>query len=155
MRREDLFSSSTSPICSSPHEQLEIQQAEKLLPLNFLDPTLATKLHSSCVSEDVKEDNDGFFQFHLFSKTSSQLSVLEPLLNPPSRVDIRSPPPFDGNSGFIQPRRSNDFYFTAEPNAEQSKRFRDVAVSGEAILAEQHQRWVFKSLSAPPFTINI
>lgn len=79
------------------------------------------------------EDEEDEFEFRLFATPGKPTTAV--------RVRVRSPTPAHGEPGFVQPRRSDGYYFTGSNN-EKAEQYRDAAVTGEELVKGLRVRWV-------------
>ncbi|MCJ1243566.1 hypothetical protein MMC30_000763 [Trapelia coarctata] len=148
VRRQDLYSRSPSPSPSpsTPDSPLRARlqqqyEAAYQLPHSFEGAVSPAVSHRSPTpaAEDLAAQirDEEAFEFRLFSKPGSgdQAPVK------PSRILIRSPSPVIGEPGFLQPRRSDKYYFATTPTCEQRACFEAAAISADAIVAEQAHKW--------------
>jgi len=94
------------------------------------------------VAAQVREEEDEAFEFRLFSKPAPEPDSGEQAPEKLSRILIRSPSPVTGEPGFVQPRRSDEYYFATTPTREQRACFEAAAISADALIAEQAYKWV-------------
>ncbi|MCJ1282408.1 hypothetical protein MMC26_001731 [Xylographa opegraphella] len=164
VRRQDLYSTSTSPRSSSPDQNVKAllkQQYESLHqaptgeassePLAEPEASRGSALDQT----DADEREDDGYEFRLFAQ--STIGTLSSKAEPtkPSRIVLRSPSPEVGQPGFIQPRRPDSYYFTTKATVEEESRYESAAVSGEAVQAEQLRRWPGCELSWRVRTIKL
>ena len=88
--------------------------------------------NSSRVSGSTNEQGENGFEFRLFS-TSTKERALGDLDNVAQRVNLKSPTPVTTEPGFVQPRRSDTYYFANKVSAEQKEDYERAAVSGEDV----------------------
>ena len=91
--------------------------------------------------KELLNEDDGAYEFRLFSKPVSKLSNQEQPPVHPSRILIRSPSPATTEAAFVK-QRPNSYYFTGSVNPETKARYCDIAISGQAIKAEAARRFV-------------
>ncbi|KAI9747622.1 MAG: hypothetical protein M1835_002016 [Candelina submexicana] len=80
--------------------------------------------------------DDEEFEFRLFS-TSARASETGPVTALP-KVILRSPSPSSTNLGFVIPHRPKEYYFAS---GERRAEYRNVAVTGEDVLAQRKTNW--------------
>jgi len=148
VRREDLYSASVSSRSSSPDEDVKAllkQQYENLYQpaanTSSSLPTERVEVLRNDVFDEADSKEEETFEFRLFAKAAVGQSLSTEVPAQASRIVLRSPSPAVGDPGFIQPRRADSYYFTARATGEEASAYESVAVSGEAVRAEQLRRW--------------
>lgn len=106
--------------------------------------------------EDRGPDDEAVeFEFRLFSKPAVKASTATDGIDTATRITIRSPSPIIGESGFIQPRRPESYYFKYILSEEEKQRLLASAVSGQDIVAESQRSWKGNELPWRVTTLRI
>lgn len=152
VRREDLYSASSSPSSSSPDRGIKAQlleQYESLYQIPVLEcaienssfTTAKTQSDSADADKEASGAEPKAFEFRLFSKPNTKEALGHQLATHPSRVILGSPSPAAENTGFVWPQRPDSYYFTTA-SPEQRASYEYSALSGEAVEAAKLHHWV-------------
>ena len=149
IRRQDLYSTSPSPAPSTSDFALRARLQQQCEAVYQLSPSAKETVNAAITASipspavgNVPAQEEEAFEFRLFSKPVLKPNASDQAPNKPSRVFIRSLSPVAGEPGFVQPRRSDNYYFASAPTSEERACFETASISADAIIAEQARRWV-------------
>ena len=149
IRREDLYSASASPRLSSPDQDVKAllkQQYESLYkpPTREASPVPTVEIEASRDHglNQADADEEDAYEYRLFAGPAIDSPSKNGVPTKASRIILNSPSPVVGQSGFVQPRRPDSYYFTSKATVEEESRYESAALSGEAVRAERLHRWV-------------
>ena len=146
-RRSELRSEVSSTSSAEPEDAssgLHAQYQQRLKSLFDVAHDSSEKAAATSTpegSETVENTEDAAaYDFHLFSAKQTHASVQR--MNAPSKVELRSPEPSNGEPSFLLPRRPDSYYFSGEVSEKKAQEYQYAAITPEDMMKNAAIKWV-------------